>query len=113
MSKGTTQTARSRLKKGDQVVVIAGKDKGKQGKILKMFPKENRALIENVNMIRRHTKPTREAQGGIIDREASIHLSNVMIVDPATGKGARIGKRIQDDGRKVRIARGSNEILDS
>lgn len=115
MSKGTTNPpeTRSRLKKGDQVVVIAGKDKGKQGKILRMYLKDNRALVENVNIVRRHTKPSRDDQGGIKEKEASIHLSNLMIVDPATGKGARIGKKVQDNGQKIRIARGSAEPLDS
>lgn len=105
--------ASMRLKKDDQVVVIAGKDKGKQGKILKTFPDKGKVLVENVNMVKRHTKPSQTQEGGIVEKEAPLHLSNVMIVDPATGKRTRIGKKTLENNKKVRVARGSGEIIDS
>jgi len=103
---------RTNLKKGDQVVVISGKDKGRKGRILQMLPKKNSVLVEKVNMIKRHTKPQKEQEGGIIEKEAAIHVSNIMYLDAISGKGIRIGKKILEDGRKVRIARDSGEVLD-
>lgn len=101
------------LKKGDQVVVISGKDRGKRGGILKVIPKDGAVLVEKVNMIKRHTKPTKiNPQGGIIEKEAPLHISKVMMVDPATGKGTRIGKKLLEDGRKVRVSKKSGEVLD-
>ncbi|MBF0369236.1 MAG: 50S ribosomal protein L24 [Magnetococcales bacterium] len=100
------------LRKGDQVVVIAGKDKGKRGGILQILPKKNAVLVEKVNMIKRHTKQAREQEGGIVEKEAPIHISNVMLHDPTSGKGTRIGKKFLKDGRKVRVARASGEDLD-
>ena len=104
---------RTRLKKGDQVVVITGKDRGKRGGILKVYTKKNTVLVENINMVKRHTSASRDNAGGIVEKEAPIHLSNVMILDPATSKGTRIGAKVLGDGRKVRLARGSGEVLDS
>lgn len=93
-----------RVKKGDTVVVIAGKDKGKKGSIIKIFPKTNRVLVEGVNVITKHQKPTAiNPQGGIVNKEASIHISNVMPLDPETGKGTRVRVELKDD-KKVRIA---------
>ncbi|MGN7611622.1 50S ribosomal protein L24 [Magnetococcales bacterium HHB-1] len=103
---------KTRLKKGDTVVVIAGKDRGKTGNILRVLPKKNRVLVEKVNMVRRHTKPTQDSQGGIISKESPIHISNVMMVDPSSGKGTRLGVKTLEDGRKVRVARRSGETLD-
>lgn len=100
------------LKKGDQVVVIAGKDKGRRGRILLVITDKSRVLVEKVNMIKRHSKPTKNQAGGIVEKEAPIHISNVMIVDPASGKGTRIKSRVLGDGRKVRVAVRSGETLD-
>lgn len=99
-----------RVKKGDTVVVITGKDKGKSGKVLKVFPKANRVLVEGANVITKHQKPNAiNPQGGIINKEAPIHISNVMPLDPETGKGTRV--RIEDrDGKKVRVAKSGKEI---
>ncbi|MBF0438359.1 MAG: 50S ribosomal protein L24 [Magnetococcales bacterium] len=100
------------LKKGDQVIVIAGKDKGKRGRILQIVSDEQRALVERVNMIKRHTKASKDKEAGIVERESPIHLSNIMYFDVSSGKGTRIGKKILTDGRKVRVARSSGETLD-
>nr|WP_143814956.1 50S ribosomal protein L24 [Magnetofaba australis] len=100
------------LKKGDQVVVISGKDKGKRGAILQVLPKKSAVLVEKVNMIKRHTKPTQNSEGGIVEREAPIHISNVMMLDPAGGKATRIKHKTLEDGRKVRVAAASGEVLD-
>ncbi|GGJ00995.1 50S ribosomal protein L24 [Alicyclobacillus cellulosilyticus] len=102
-----------RIKKGDKVVVIAGKDKNKTGRVLAVFPKKQRVLVEGVNIIKRHTKPNpKYPEGGIIEREAPIHISNVMIADPKTGEPTRVGFKFLEDGRKVRYAKKSGEILD-
>lgn len=100
------------LKKGDRVIVIAGKDKGREGRILQVLPAKGRLLVERVNMIKRHTKGDRDGAGGIMEKEASIHMSNVMFYDPVAGKGVRLGKKTLEDGRRVRIAKGSGEVLD-
>ena len=93
-----------RVKKGDTVVVIAGKDKGKKGTVLKVMPKTNRVLVEGVNMITKHQKPTAvNPQGGIVNKEASIHISNVMPLDPETGKGTRVRYEVRE-GKKVRVS---------
>jgi large subunit ribosomal protein L24 len=105
--------AKLHVKKGDQVVVITGKDKGKKGTVLQAFPTENRVLVEGVNIVKRHTKPNQvNPQGGIIEKEAPIQASNVMIVDPKTGAPTRVGKKILADGTKVRYAKKSGESLD-
>ena len=101
-----------KVRKGDQVLVIAGRDRGKKGEILRVIPKENRVVVQGVNMIKRHTKPSRAEAGGIIEREASIHASNVSHVDPKSGKATRVGYKTLDDGSKVRVARASGEVLD-
>lgn len=101
------------LKKGDQVRVIAGKDKGKTGKILNIVSKKDRALVEKINIIKRHTKPSQlTRQGGIIERESPIRLSNLMVVCEKCNAPVRIGKLILDDGSKVRVCRKCGEILD-
>lgn len=104
--------AKMKMKKGDRVMVITGKDKGKMGEILRMFPGDNRAIVQGVNMIKRHTRQTQTTTGGIIEKEASIHLSNLGHVDPKFDKPTRIGYRFLKDGKKVRYAKGSGEIID-
>ena len=100
------------LKKGDTVIVRTGKDKGKQGRILQVLPKKNAVLVEKVNMIKRHTKQDRDKEGGIVEKEAPIHISKVMYFESISGKGVRISHKILEDGRKVRCAAGSGEVLD-
>lgn len=100
------------VKKGDKVQVISGKDKGKQGVILDTFPKQERVLVEGINIVKKHAKPSQvNPQGGIIDQEAAIHVSNVMPLDPKTNKPTRIGYAVEN-GKKVRIAKRSGEVLD-
>ncbi|WP_440604578.1 50S ribosomal protein L24 [Bacillus sp. GB_SG_008] len=100
------------VKKGDKVQVISGKDKGKQGVILAAFPKENRVIVEGVNIVKKHSKPSQlNPQGGIITKEAPIHVSNVMPLDPKTGVPTRVGYKVED-GNKVRFAKKSGELLD-
>jgi large subunit ribosomal protein L24 len=100
------------VKKGDKVQVISGKDKGKQGVILEAFPKKDRVLVEGVNVIKKHSKPSQmNPQGGIMSQEAPIHVSNVMPIDPKTGNPTRVGYK-EVDGKKVRIAKKSGEVLD-
>ena len=103
----------NRIRKGDQVIVITGKYKGQKGNVLRV--REDRVVVENVNLVKRHTKPNPQANkpGGIIEREASIHASNVMLFNPASGKGERIGYKTLDDGRKVRVFRSSGEVVDA
>ena len=102
-----------KIRKGDKVVVLAGRDKGKQGTVLRVVD-DNRVLVESVNMIKRHVKPNpnKGVAGGIIDREAPIHVSNVALYNPATGKGERVGMRVMQDGSKVRFFRKSGEVAD-
>jgi large subunit ribosomal protein L24 len=101
------------VKKGDTVVVIAGKERGKRGKVLRVIPEKNRVVVERINMIKKHQRPTQKLrQGGIIEREGPIHISNVMLVDPATDTPTRIGMRVLSDGKKVRVARKSGEVID-
>ena len=100
------------LKTGDKVVVIAGKDKGKVGKIVKTLRAENKVVVEGLNMIKKHVKPNGQQAGSIAEMEAPIHASNVMIIDPKTNKGTRVGHTTDKKGNKIRIARKSNENLD-
>ncbi|WP_026693332.1 50S ribosomal protein L24 [Peribacillus kribbensis] len=100
------------VKKGDKVVVISGKDKGKQGVILEAYPKKDRVLVEGVNIVKKHSKPSQaNPQGGINNQEAAIHVSNVMLLDPKTGTPTRVGTK-EVDGKKVRVAKKSGETLD-
>lgn len=101
-----------KLKKGDKVVVLSGKDKGKSGEILRVDRAANRAVVEGQNMIRRHTKASQTNPGGIIDREASIHMSNLAIADPKDDAPTRVGYKFLADGRKVRFAKRSGEVID-
>src|SRR6201999_3348077 len=100
----------SNIKKGDKVVVTTGRDKGKKGEVLKVFPKEDRALVSNVNMVKRHTKQSTKSQGGIVSKEAPLHLSNLAHVDPKSGDATRIGWKVLGDGRRVRFAKKSGEV---
>ena len=101
----------AKIKKGDRVVVLAGKDKGRQGQVLRVAPKEGRLVVSGINMIKRHTRPSQgDPQGGIKNREAPMHVSNVAIVDPKTGEPTRVGFRMED-GKKVRFAKKSGEVL--
>lgn len=100
------------LKVGDQVVVIAGKDRGKEGKIIKTLKNDNKVVVEGINVMHKHVKPNGQSAGSIIDVEAPIHASNVMIVDPKTKKRTRIGHTVDKKGNKVRIAKKSNSNLD-
>ncbi len=97
----------AKIKKGDKVIVLAGRDKGKSGEVLSVMPKEDRAVVQGVNMVKRHQAQTQTQQGGIISKEAPIHLSNIALADPKTGKATRVGFKIQDDGRKVRVAKAT------
>jgi large subunit ribosomal protein L24 len=100
------------IKKGDNVVVLTGNNKGKKGRVLEVIRKTDRALVEGVNMIKKHTKPNAQApQGGIIEKEASIHISNLMVEDPKLKKGTRIGRKLNEDGKLVRYSKKSGEEI--
>jgi len=104
---------RMHVKKEDTVIVISGKDKGKKGRVLAAFPRENRVLVEGVNMVKKHQKPNpKNPQGGIITQEAPIHASNVMLVDPKTGLPTRVGYKVLENGKKVRVAKRSGATID-
>jgi large subunit ribosomal protein L24 len=101
------------VRKGDTVIVVAGKERGKKGKVLRVIPEKGRVVVERINMIKKHQKPTQKLrQGGIIEREGAIHLSNVMLLDPGSDKPTRVGMKALSDGKKVRVARRSGEMLD-
>ncbi len=103
----------ARIRKGDTVVVITGSDRGKQGEVLQVRPKDERAVVKGVNIAKKHTKAQGMGQpGGIIEQEATIHLSNLALIDPKTNKPTRVGFRMLDDGRKVRFARGSGIVIE-
>ena len=103
----------SRLKKGDKIAVISGRDKGKTGEILKVLPKENKVIVQGVNLVKRHTRPASGSPGGIIEKELPLHDSKILHVDPKSGKPTRVGYKTLEDGRKVRYAKKSGEIIDS
>ena len=102
----------AKIKKGDRVVVTAGRDKGKSGQVLRVYPTEDRVLISGVNLVRRHQRQTQRQQGGIISKEAPVHLSKIAHVDPKGGGPTRIGFRRLEDGRLVRFAKKSGEVID-
>ncbi|MEI9983227.1 MAG: 50S ribosomal protein L24 [Aliidongia sp.] len=102
----------AKIKKGDKVVVISGSDKGKTGEVLKVLPTENRVIVQGVKMVKRHTRPSAVNQGGIVEKEATIHVSNVAHIDPSTDKPTRVGFKFVEDNRKVRFAKGSGEVID-
>jgi len=104
----------NRIRKGDEVIVLSGKDKGKHGVVLNVLSDENKVIVENVNMVKRHAKgnPMQNKPGGIVEKEMAVHISNVAIWNPITGKGDRIGFRNLEDGRKVRYFKSNNEVVD-
>ena len=110
--KTTAKSAKLKVKKGDKVTVITGRDKGKTGEILRVDPKRGRVLVQGVNMVKRHQGPTQTSPGGIVEREASLHVSNVAHIDPKSNQPTRIGYRIETGGRKVRFAKRSGELID-
>lgn len=101
-----------RLRKGDDVVVISGRDKGKTGSILRVIPSEDRVIVDGINIVKRHTRPSQAQPGGIVDKEAPIHISNVALADPKDGSATRVGYKFLEDGRKVRFAKQSGEVID-
>ena len=103
----------AKIKKGDRVVVITGRDKGKTGEVIQVMPKENRALVRGVNLVKRHQRQSATQEGGIISKEAPLQLSNLAVADPKTGKPTRVGFKILDDGRKVRVAKRSGDLIDA
>ena len=102
----------ARIRKGDEVIVISGRDKGKKGSVLKVLTDQNRVLVSGVHMVKRHQRQTQTEQGGIVEKEASIHVSNVALLDPDGGEATRVGFRSLEDGRKVRYAKRSGEVID-
>ena len=104
----------ARIRKGDTVSVTTGADRGKRGEVLRILPKENRAVVQGVNLAKRHTKPTGMGRpGGIVESEATIHLSNLALIDAKTDKPTKVGFRVLDDGRKVRVARATGNVIES
>jgi large subunit ribosomal protein L24 len=102
----------ARIRKGDTVVVTTGRSKGQRGEVLQVFPKEDRAVVQGAAIAKRHTKPTGMGQpGGIIEREASIHLSNLMLIDPTSDKPTKVGFRVLEDGTKVRVAKATGQVI--
>jgi len=104
--------AKLKIKKGDNVVVITGRDKGKTGEVLRVLPARSRVIVQGVNVVKRHTRPRMGDPGGIVEKELAIHISNVAHIDPSSSKPTRIGYKRLDDGRKVRSARRSGEVID-
>jgi large subunit ribosomal protein L24 len=102
----------AKIKKGDKVVVLVGRDKGRGGEVLQVIPKEGRAVVRGVNLVKRHQRQTAKQEAGIVSKEATIHLSNLAIADPKDGKATRVGFKILDDGRKVRFAKRSGDVID-
>ncbi|NIQ96285.1 MAG: 50S ribosomal protein L24 [Desulfuromonadales bacterium] len=100
-----------KIKKGDHVIVLNGRDKGKHGEVIEVRPKENRAVVRGVNVVRRHQRQTAQQEGGIVSKEAAIHISNLALEDPKDGKPTRVGFKIMSDGSKVRIAKRSGETI--
>ena len=102
----------AKIKKGDTVVVLTGRDSGRSGEVIQVLPKEGRAFVRGINLVKKHQKQTQNQEGGIISKEAAIHLSNIAIADPKDGQPTRVGFRILDDGRKVRFAKRSGDLID-
>ena len=101
-----------KIRKGDRVMILAGRDRGREGDILKVFPKQNKAIVNGVNIVRRHRKPTQQAPGNIEDKEIAVDLSNLAVLDPGSGKSTRVGFQRLSNGCKVRVARFSGEVID-
>jgi large subunit ribosomal protein L24 len=102
----------AKIKKGDRVVVLAGRDKGRSGEVVSVAPADERAIVRGINSVKRHTRPTQNQEGGIISKDMPIHLSNLAIADPKDGKPTRVGFKTLDDGRKVRVAKRSGDLID-
>ncbi|WP_395667066.1 50S ribosomal protein L24 [Methylocella sp.] len=102
----------AKIKKGDKVVVLTGRDKGRSGEVLQVMPKEERALVRGVNLVKRHQRQTAKQEAGIVSKEAAIHLSNLALADPKDGAPTRVGFKILEDGRKVRVAKRSGDVID-
>ena len=102
----------AKIKKGDKVVVLTGRDRGRAGEVVQVMPKEERALVRGVNLVKRHQRQTMNQEGGIIQKEAPIHLSNLALADPKDGKPTRVGFKVLEDGRKVRFAKRSGDLID-
>jgi len=105
-------THKFKIKKGDEVVVLSGKDKGKRGKVLRVLRKDERVLVQGIRMVKRHTRPSQTSPGGILEKESPFHISKVALVDPKLGKPTRVGYKLLDNGRKVRVAKLSGEVID-
>jgi len=101
-----------KIRKGDQVIVTTGRDKGKRGEVLRVLRAESRVLVQGVNMVKRHQRPSAASPGGIVEKEAPVHISNVAHIDPSTGRPTRVGFKTVEGGRKVRVARRSGEVID-
>ena len=102
----------AKIRKGDKVIVLTGRDKGRTGEVIRVMRSEDRALVRGVNLVKRHQRQTPTQEGGIVSKEASVHLSNLAIADPKTGKPTRVGFKVLDDGRKVRVAKRSGDLID-
>ncbi len=102
----------AKLKKGDRVIVLAGKDKGKSGEIVQIMPAEERAVVRGVNLVKRHQRQSQTQEGGIITKEAPIHMSNLAVADPKDNKATRVGFEVKEDGTKVRVAKRSGDVID-
>jgi large subunit ribosomal protein L24 len=102
----------NKIKKGDNVVVLTGKDKGRSGTVLEMITKTDRVLVQGINMVKKHTKQSQTSEGGIVAKEAAIHISNVALADPKDGKATRVGIKKNDDGKNVRFAKRSGDLID-
>lgn len=112
MGKNSRAGHACRIKKGDDVIVITGREKGKKGSVLRVERKQDRVLVQGVNMIKRHTRPSATGAGGIVEKEATLHISNIALIDPKLDTPTRVGIRVLDNGRKVRYAKRSGEIID-
>ena len=102
----------AKIRKGDKVVVLAGRDKGRSGEVIEVRPDESRALVRGINMVKRHQRQTAQQEGGIISKELPVHLSNIALADPKDGKPTRVGFKVQPDGKKIRIAKRSGAEID-
>ena len=102
----------AKIKKGDKVVVVSGRDRGRSGEVVRVMPREDRALVRGINMVKRHQKQTMKEEGGIVRKEMPIHISNIAVADPKDGRPTRVGFKILDDGRKVRFAKRSGDLID-
>ena len=103
----------AKIRKGDKVVVLTGRDSGRSGEVIQVLPKEGRAFVRGVNLVKKHQKQTQNQEGGIIQKEAPVHLSNLALADPKDGKPTRVGFKVLDDGRKVRFAKRSGDLIDA